>query len=179
MEQNAAHLSWVEQLWAWFEPKKKQVLIGFAAVLVVGFAAGYHLWSQGEKERVAGEAFSKVAAAPLFSPGAAESADAYLKVASGQPGTLAGSRALLQAATVFFTQGKFADAQSQFERLAREYPEGALFPQARLGAAACLDAQGKAPEAAALYKEVSEKFATTSVAPQARFHASESFPCAS
>lgn len=170
MEQNVAKLNVFEKLWAWFEANKKQALTGAAIVVVVAGFVSFYIWRQGEKEVLAAEDLSN-AIASVASPGhgASESVAAYLKVASAHPGTSAGERALLHAAAVLFTQGKYPEAQAQFDRFLRAYPDSPFRGEAQLGVAACLDAQGKMDEAARAYKILSESRPGDNAVAQARF----------
>jgi TolA-binding protein len=169
MEQNVAGLSVFEQAWAWLEANKKQVAWGAGILVVVGLIVSYYVWSQGEKEISAGEALSDAVAAALPGGGRAESADAYLKVATTHPGTSAGARALLAAAGVLFTQGKYAEAQTQFQKFGKDYLDSPFRSQAMLGEAASLDALAKPEEAARAYKKLIDRHPGEIVVPQAKF----------
>src|SRR6266446_4973737 len=131
------------KLWAWLETNRKQAAWGavIAAVVVLGIC--FFVWQQGEAEVTAAEALSN-AAMPQSSPdGRADSAKAYLSVAAKYPKSAAGARALLLGAGSLFVEGKYPEAQAQFERFAREHHDTPFMSQALLGIAACLDAQGK------------------------------------
>mgnify|MGYP001121500610 CR=1 FL=1 len=49
----------------------------------------------------------------------------------------------MRAAAAYFSDAKYTEAQTQFERFVRDYRESPLLGQAMFGVAACLDAQGK------------------------------------
>lgn len=166
MEQNVASLTVFEQAWAWFEANKKQVAWGAGILVVVGLIVSYYTWSKGEKDISAGEALSDAVAAAAPEVNRAES---YLKVAAAHPGTSAGARALLGAAGVLFTQGKYAEAQAQFQQFSRDYPDSPFRSQAMLGVAASLDAQAKPEEAARAYKELIDRRPGEIIVPQAKF----------
>jgi len=169
MEQKVAHLTVGEKLLVWFEANKKQAAWGAGIVVVVGFAVFYYVWSQGAKEVKAAEALSQVTAAGLFAgSGRATPAD-YLNVADAHPGTPAAGQAMLLAGGALFAEGKFAEAQTQFQRFNREYPGNPFTSQALLGIATCLDAQGKAEEAARAYKEAVDRYPSANTASQAKF----------
>lgn len=165
MEHDITQTPLFYKLWTRFEENKKQVFWGAIFVVIAGVVIAFFLWSQGEKETKAGEALSKVVAQGAR----AESAAAYLQVAAAHAGTPAGGQALLLAAGALFTEGKFADAQTQFQRFTREYSGSPFLSQASLGIAACFAAQGKTEEAAHAYKELIDRNPTANVAPQARF----------
>jgi hypothetical protein len=57
-----------------------------------------------------------------------------------------------------FIEGRPADAQKEFERFLREYPESPWLPQAALGIASSLGAQGRTNDAIAKYEEVRRRF---------------------
>jgi TolA-binding protein len=170
MQQTVGELPVLDQAWAWLVVNKKQVLWGAGAVLVAGIAIGTYVWRKQAVEVSASDALSRVEALNSM-PGRAreESADAYLKVANEHAGTGGGERALLQAGAVLFTQGKYAEAQTQFQRFSRDYPDSSLRGQAMLGNAACLDALAKPDEAAAAYKSTFEQRPGEAAATQARF----------
>lgn len=170
MEQNVAQLTYFERLLAWFETSKKQVMWGVIILVTLAVIISYYLWNEDQKEAKAGEALSGLLTAAAMGGGTrTEPASAYLKIASEFPGTSAGGQAILLAGESLFVEGKYADAQVQFQRFIREYPGNALSSQAQLGIAACLDAQGKTDEAARTYKEVFERHPTANVVPQAKF----------
>ena len=90
-----------------------------------------------------------------------------LKVEPENAGTQAGAQAILLAGGALFTQGKFAEAQSQFERLLKDYPGNQFSPQALLGVASSLHAQGKLDLALTAYKNAERPGSST--ATQAKF----------
>lgn len=155
---------------AWLEVNKKQVIYGLVGAMVVGLAVWYFVWNSEQKRIAAGEAFSEVFV-PLATgatPKTQASAN-YLKVANEYSSTKAGERAQLLAAVNLFGDGKFPEAQAQFERFVRENRESALAGQAQFGIAASLDAQGKTNEAATAYKALIDRRSAESVIPQAKF----------
>lgn len=169
MEQKVAGLTVSERAWTWFEANKKLVAWSAAILVVAGFAVSYYFWSQGENERRAGEELSSVMTRTLPGGNNASLADDYLKVATRYPRTAAGGRALLAAAGMFFTQGKYAEAQTHFQQLNRDYPQSPFRTQAQLGVAACLEALEKPDEAARAYKELIDRNPAAPVIPQAKF----------
>jgi tetratricopeptide (TPR) repeat protein len=165
MEQNVAGLTVFERAWAWFELNKKPVAWGACLLVVGGLIAAYYLWSHAEAEIKAGEALSEA----LVAADRTDSADGLLKVAAEHPGTVAGARALLAAAGALFTQGRYAEAQAQFQKFNREHPDSPFRGEALLGVAACAEAQGKLEEAARAYREVVDRHAGETVVTPARF----------
>jgi len=158
------------RLWAWFEANQKEALIGAAVVVFAGFVTGYVLWQHGQTAIAAGDALSQVAATqfgaamPLPNP-----AQAYLAVASKYSGSPAGAEALLLAGTTLFSEGKYQEAQAEFERFAREYRDNEFMGDALLGVAASLDAQGKTDQAITSYKSLIERHPNDIAVTQAKF----------
>jgi TolA-binding protein len=170
MQSNVAQLPLHDKVWAWFEANKKQTIYATLIVAGVGLIVWFLIWQRDEKQVAAGNALSNVSASQLEIAGPRSSAaDAYLKVASEYPKSIAGARALLMAAASFFTDGKYSDAQAQFERFTREYPGSPFTGQAMLGIAACFEAQGKTEQAIAAYKELVTRHPNEAVIPQAKF----------
>jgi len=155
---------------AWLEVNKKQVIYGVVGAMVLGLVIWFYVWNKEQQRLAAGEAFSEVFV-PLATGASPKSAAAasYLKMASAYPKSAAAARAQLLAAANLFTEGKFAEAQAQFEKFAREQRENPLVGQAQFGIAACLDAQGKTNEAATAYKTLIDRRSAESVIPQAKF----------
>lgn len=176
MEQKVAHLTVGEKLFVWFEKNRKQAIWGAGIALALGFVIFYYLWSQGAKEVKAAEALSQVASANLFAvAGRKPTPENYLTVADAHAGTPAAAQALLLAGGAFYTEGKYAEAQTQFQRFNREYPGNPFMNQALLGIATCLDAQGKTDEAARAYKEALDRFPNANTASQAKFGLAQSY----
>jgi predicted negative regulator of RcsB-dependent stress response len=170
MHQSAVKLSLSDSLWAWFETNKKQVAWSAGIIAVVAFFGSYYFWRQGERQSEASLALSRVETGSELSDGKRGAPpEAYLKVAADYPATEAGGRALLLAGTTLFERGKYAEAQSQFERFCRDYPESPFLPQARLGVASSLYAQGKVEEAVPAYEIVVNRYADSVAEPQAQF----------
>ena len=154
---------------AWIEVNKKKLLIGIAAAAAAIGAYAIYQWHQSQAEAEASAALLK-----LDRPGgAAENApepdgQAFVQVAAAHPGTSAAGRAVLFAADAFFRDGKFTEAQTQFEIFLRDYPENTLAPIAALGVATCLDAMNRTNEALAAYKDLLSRFAGSAVVAQAK-----------
>ncbi|HWH69214.1 MAG TPA: tetratricopeptide repeat protein, partial [Candidatus Sulfotelmatobacter sp.] len=121
MESDVAQLPLSDKLWAWYETYQKQIIGGTAIALVVGLIVWFVVWQQNEKATAAGEALSSVAVAQMGTEGTAGAAEDYLKVAAKYPNTDAGIRAQLLAAGSLFAAGKYAEAQTQFQKFTREH----------------------------------------------------------
>jgi tetratricopeptide (TPR) repeat protein len=170
MESDAGQLPLSHKAWAWFEANKKQTLWGAGGVLVLGAIVAFFLYQQSEAEVAASEALSNVSVPQLTGGGRGDVADAYLKVAATHPKSRAAARALLLAAGSLFTEGKYPEAKTQFDRFRREHSDSPFMGEALLGIAACLDAQeGKARDAIAAYKDLIDHHPGDVVLPQAKF----------
>lgn len=167
MEQNAVELPLHDQFLTWFEVNKKQVGYGLVIVAVVGLAAGIYIWQKNDKVVKAGEALTQALIPPTGSR--IVSTDALLKVANEFPGSTAGARAILQAAGIYFAEGKYPDAQSQFQRFLREYSDSSFAYEATFGLAACLEAQGKTDEASRAYGDLASRNPNAPVTPRAKY----------
>jgi tetratricopeptide (TPR) repeat protein len=155
---------------AWLETNKKQVVYGVGAAIFIGIVVYFILWRQEEKRIEAGVALSKAFVPEAVGPaGRSQDPQTFLKVASDYAGTKVAGQAILLGAGELFVQGKFAEAQTQFERVSREYPDSALVGAAQLGYAAALESQGKTNEAVAAYKNLVDRRPADSVIPQAKF----------
>lgn len=157
-------------LLAWIEINRQRLIGGFVAVLVV--FGGVYLWRHFASEREERANAALLALRPRSGPNGEpinppQPAD-YLKVAEDYASSPVGSRARLLAATAYFEAGKFAEAQSEFERVLAKEGTGVLAAQGAYGVAASLDAQGKTDAAATKYQEVAAQFPEDAVAAQAR-----------
>ena len=169
MQSDVTHLTLQDQLLTWFEKNKRQLLTGIVAVAVIGAVAGIYFWHQNQNQADASEALSKISSTAYTGGAQAGTTEALLKVATDYSGTEAAKRAVLMAAGNYFTEGKYKEAQAQFEKFLRDYRDSAFAGQALLGVAACKDAQGMAAEATTAYKDIVDHHSTDSIAPQARF----------
>jgi TolA-binding protein len=152
------------KLLPWFEANLKRLAYGAAFILIAVFVYSFYSYRQNQTEIAAGQALTQA----LISPSSSGLADACLKIAAEYSGTLAGQRALLEAATTLFTTGKYADAQTQFQKFLDTYPENFFTPQATLGLATSLDAQGKGEPAFSAYQKAAGQAADPSVAATAK-----------
>lgn len=154
---------------AWVHSNRSQILTGISVIAAAGLAIyGYLSYEEG-KETKAAEALTNVQPVrPRDNPPAGELAAGYLKVAADYAGTVAGKQAVLRAASALFGDGKYAEAQVQFEKFLNLSSGSPFAPQAAFGVAACLDAQGKTAEAQAKYDEVAKRYSTEGVAEDAK-----------
>jgi TolA-binding protein len=152
------------KLWPWVEANKKRLIGGTVAAVIVIFFIWFMACQRESKEIAAGQALTQLA----LSSGA-PAAEAYLKIATERSGTAAGQRALLQGAAALFDAGKFADAQTQFQKYLDAHPDGEFSSQALLGVAASLDAQGKMDLAVGAYQKVISSASDATVVSAAKF----------
>ena len=154
-------------LMAWLELHRKQLIAGFAAVVALIAVVYLYRHFRDEAEARANAALLELRALPGQPESAPKAAD-YLKVAEAHASTSAGPRARLLAAGAFFADNRYAEAQSEFEKVRTSVGSGPLAAQAAFGIAACLDALDKTEPAAAAYREVISSYPEDSVAGQAR-----------
>lgn len=154
---------------AWVHSNRSLIITGVGVIAAAGLAIyGYLSYEEG-KESKAAEALTNVQPVrPRENPPVGELAAGYLKVAADHSGTVAGKQAVLRAATALFGDGKYADAQAQFEKFLSISSGSTFAPQAAFGVAACLEAQGKTTEALAKYDEVAKRYSTEGVAEDAK-----------
>jgi TolA-binding protein len=159
---------------AWLEAdngrNKKRLAVGAVALIVVAFGFYVYNYMGEQKELNASAALIELRPPPITASNTNEipvPASAYLKVAEQHAGTAAAERAILLAAGALFTEGKYSDAQAQFERLRKEHPGSKWAPDAAFGVAASLESQGKRDEALTAYKNVVNGYGSSSVAGEA------------
>jgi predicted negative regulator of RcsB-dependent stress response len=148
MQAQDATAVYLFKLWPWIEANKKRIVIGGAIIIALALVLSFVSWQAGKKEQLAGEALTL--ALVTTEPG--QLSDAFLKIAADHPSTLAGQRAVLQAAAALFQSGRYADAQAQFQSFLDAHPDSQFSGQAALGVAASLDAQGKTDLAVGAYQ---------------------------
>ena len=163
MEKKAAtELGPILTLWTWYEANRKAVVTVVGITAAVLLIAAFFYWRQQQNSIRASEALTDLLISGYLQRNPqATSADKLLQLSSEHAGTSASARALFQAATVLFVDGKYAEAQAQFQRFIAENGDHSFVPQAMYGVAACLEASGKADEAAKSYKNLSDRFKAT------------------
>ncbi|HVU26252.1 MAG TPA: tetratricopeptide repeat protein [Verrucomicrobiae bacterium] len=157
------------KLWSWAEANVKQIAIAFGVIVIVIGLVTFFQWKQNQKEIAAGNAFTQALVGNPQTADAGQVAESYLKVAGEYSGTKAAQRAQLQGAAMLFTTGKYADAQSQFQKFLDTHPDSQFAGQAALGVAASLDAQGQTNSALGAYQRVINAFADPLAADAAKF----------
>src|SRR4030095_12788521 len=99
-------------------------LMGTGIVAFVIIVAAVLIQSQTRKEIKASEALSEIHV-PL-GPGKtprAGLAEEDLKFSKDYAATKAAARSIVQGAGVLYAEGRYAEAQKEFERLLRDYPD--------------------------------------------------------
>jgi TolA-binding protein len=156
---------------AWLEVNKKRLAIGALLVLVVGFGVYVFNYMSEQKEVTASAALVELRPPPARGDNTNEppvpAAD-YLKVAEQYSGTGAAERAILLAGGAYFTEGKYTEAQAQFDRLIKSHPGSKWAADASYGIAASLEAQGKRDDALTGYQRVVTAYGNSSVVGEAR-----------
>ena len=153
------------RLWPWFEANARRIAFGAAFVIIAVFIFSFYSYRQNQREIAGSEALTQA----TISETGGQLADACMKIATDYAGTSAGQRALLEGATALFTTGKYADAQTAFQKFLDAYPDNFLGPQATLGLAASLDALGKTDLAVSAYQKAAAQTADLNVVANAKF----------
>lgn len=156
--------AWIKFL-AWFEVNRQRLLLALV-LFIVAVAAWYFTRLARERSEAAASRQLLTLAARTADP-APPAAD-FLKLAEAAGRTQAGKHARLLAAEKLFGEGRYAEAQAEFERALAISPDGVLAPQAAYGIAASLDAQDKLAEAEAKYREITVRFPDDAAARHAR-----------
>jgi predicted negative regulator of RcsB-dependent stress response len=169
MQSDTAQLNLVERLWDWFEVNRTPVLWSVAAVVVAGAGVGFFVWHAGARQANANDALSSVISHASATPQRLATPAALLKMASEYPNTDAAGRAVLFAAADLFAEGKYSEAQAQFEKSLRDFPNSPFLGQALLGVAASLEAQGKTNRALSAYQDIVQHHPTDNVVTPAKF----------
>ncbi len=158
------------EILAWFEVNKTRLVAGAGALLVLALVVYAWNYARDQRELRSNDALLALNVsfnAPTNLPPAA-SGD-LLKVAREFPGTKAAERATFLAASAMFTEGKFAEAQAQFEKFQTDFQGSRLCPSAAIGAAVALESQGKTAEALTAYQTFPTRYPGSSVLTQAKF----------
>ena len=169
MDSETSQSSRFYEFLAWVELNKKNLAIAAGAIVALCFGYFIYQWHSNEQEAAANQALSAIRSTPSSAAMLPEpKAQEYLKVANEFSGTAAGERALLMAAADLYAQGKYQEAQAQFERFLKNHSQSPLTPQAVYGVAACLDALNKVDEALAKYQDIMARYPSEPIAGQAK-----------
>jgi len=167
MQTQDAPAEFLIKFWPWLEANKNRLIAIVAALLAAWGIYAFVSWRHEQKEVAAGQALTQLLITPAPAADVGKMADAFARLAAQYPGTAAGQRAQLQAATALFSAGRYADAQAQFQKFLTDNSTGPLAATAQLGVAASLEAQGK-PEAVGEYQKVVSRYSGSSSEPVAK-----------
>ena len=169
MEIQDAPAAYFFKLWPKIEANWIRIAAGGGVVVVIATLISFYSWQRDQKEITAGKALTQsVMFAPRNDAGN-QQADLLLKIAGDFQSTSAGQRALLQGAAMLFEAGRYADAQTQFQKFLDIHPDGFFAAQAALGVATSLDAQDKTDLAAGAYQKVINISSDVAAANTAKF----------
>jgi predicted negative regulator of RcsB-dependent stress response len=158
------------EILAWVEVNRKKLAIAAIIGLALTLVLAIYKWHQGERESKASQALTNLRPPGLVSSNAPSArAEDFLKLADEYRDTQAAERAWLIGAGSLFADGKFTEAQTQFEKFLNDYSKSPWTAQAFFGIAAALDAQNRVDDALAKYQEVITRYPGNSIADQARF----------
>ncbi len=154
---------------AWLEVNKKKVAMAAGVLVLIGFAISAVRYAKQQKEeKASGELLALKASLTPQTNVPPPQASALLKVADEYSGTSAAERARVLAATAYFTEGNYAQAEKEFSLFVKDHPESAWIAEAAYGAAASEEAQNKLNEAQSGYQNVATAYSNSSVADGAR-----------
>jgi tetratricopeptide (TPR) repeat protein len=155
METDASILTKIFDFISWLKANLRQVIIGTLIAVVVIITVSMILYNRGQREIRASLALSNIHPPTDLTkerpPGLPE---AYLQVAKDYPGTKAAMRAMLDAGQEYFVQGKYKEAEQQFDTLLRNFPESPFRSEVIHAQGRTFEAQGKTNEAIAKYEDV-------------------------
>lgn len=161
------------QAWLEADNGKNKKRLGAAAVIVLLVAFGIYVYNYLAEQKEDKASATLIELRPPLNAGGDSTneppvpASSFLKVVQDYPGTPAAERAMLLAAGSYFTDGKYSEAQAQFDRLIKEHPSSLWASDAAYGIAASLESQGKRDEAINAYKHVVTAYGASAVANEA------------
>jgi predicted negative regulator of RcsB-dependent stress response len=157
------------KFWPWFEANRNR-LIGIVLVAGVILLGWYYVTTQRAQKAVdAGQAYTALQLNPPANPTAQQVADEFMQVAGKYSGTVAAQRAQLQAASVLFGDGRYAEAQALFKKILEANHGSPLAAEARMGVAASLEAQNQPGLAETEYRAVETSYPDSSEVLPAKF----------
>lgn len=165
MQSQDAQSVLVLKVWPWLEANLKRIILITGIFALILFVYSFFSYRKQQNEVTASRALTQA----MMTPDISQAAAAVSQVASEYPHTQAGQRAALQSAAIQFANGKFPEAQSQFQTYLDSHPSSSLAATAALGVASSLDAQGKTDLATAAYQRVISLFGDTIEASSAKF----------
>ncbi len=170
MEIQDAPAAYFFKLWPKIEANWIRIALGGGVIAVVAVLIYYYSCQREQREITAGTALTQFMMTAPRNVTDSQQADNFLKIAGDYQGTSAGQRAWLLGAAMLFTAGRYADAQTQFQKFLDAHPDSFFAGQAALGVATSLDAQpGKTDLAAGAYQRVIGISSDVTVASSAKF----------
>jgi predicted negative regulator of RcsB-dependent stress response len=170
MELQDAPAAYFFKLWPKIEANWIRIALGGGVIVVAAMLISYYSWQRDQKEVNAGKALTQFMMTAPRNVNTSQQADLFLKIAGDYQGTSAGQRALLQGAAMLFEAGRYADAQTQFQKFLDAHPDSLFAAQAALGVATSLDAQpGKTDLAAGAYQRVINTSSDVTAASSAKY----------
>jgi TolA-binding protein len=169
MELQDAPATYFFKLWPKIEANWIRIILGGSVIAVAAVLISFYSWQREQKEITAGKALTQFMISVPRNATDDQQADLFLKIAGDYRGTSAGQRAWLQGAVMLFEAGRYADAQTQFQKFLDAHPDSFFAAQAALGVATSLDAQGKTDLAAGAYQRVINTSSDAMVTSSAKF----------
>ncbi len=160
---------WIDFL-GWLEVNKQRLFIAVALLGATGIGFAVVQNSRANQESEASRSLLALHIplnAPTNTP--AIPAASFAKVAGDFNGTRAGERANILAAGTIYNEGKYPEAQVEFQKFLTAFASSPWAPTAALGLASALEAQGKNDEALRAYQTVISGYPTASVVESAKF----------
>ena len=154
---------------AWLELNKGK--LGLFALLAVLIGFGVATWRYFNEQQELKASTALLELRPVLTPQTnvpPPQASALLKVAEDFSGTHAAQRAKFLAAQALYTEGKYAEAETQFGNFVRENAGSPWVPMAAYGQAAALEAMNKTNEALTAYQQIATAYANSSVMDEAK-----------
>jgi predicted negative regulator of RcsB-dependent stress response len=169
MEPNDAAATFLFKVWPWIEANRNKIIAGTGIVLVIVVIVLFISWRREANRTDAGDALTQALVTMPPNSDPSQLSQSYLQIADDYAGTPAGTRALLEGASVLFAEGKYTDAQGHFQRYLDEHPDDEFSSLAALGVARCLEAEGKLNDASGAYQRVISDFSDEQCVNQARY----------
>lgn len=152
----------------WFELNRPRIIAGVGVVVVGVLVFLFIRWQHDQSEAAASAALSSVVNAN--GTATPPSGTALLAIAEAHAGTKAAERARLLGAGRLYVEGKFGEAQTQFDKFTVDYPDSPLLNTALLGLASSLDSQNKTNEALTAYQRLISTAPNDPIAARARLN---------
>jgi predicted negative regulator of RcsB-dependent stress response len=169
MELQDAPAAYFFKLWPKIEANWIRIALGGGVIVVAATLISFYSWQRDQNEITAGKVLTQfVISVPPNATGS-QQVERFLKIAGDYRSTSAGQIAWLRGAGILFATGKYADAQTQFQKFLDAHPDGFLAAQAALGVATSLDAQGQTDLAAGAYQQVIKNSSDSAVANSAKY----------